>query len=167
MFLTLLFTGARVSEAIKLRRDQVAINNQAVYIYDAPVLKQRKEKPRIIQIPRTNEHKLLNDFIDYLLSCDTTYLLPAHQKMTGEVLSDSHTTRSTVYRKIREIDDSLFPHLLRGWCAGMFVEEYEFNVFDLQAWFSWVSTDTPAFYAMTREKELEKKMGITKAPKLE
>ena len=166
MFLTLLFTGCRVSEAIKLRRDQVAINDQAVYIFDAPVLKQRKDKPRIIQIPRTNEHKLLTDFVDILLSCNTVYLLPAHQKMTGEVLPLKHTTRSTVYRKIREIDNSLFPHKMRSWCAGMLVEEYALNVFDLQAWFSWVSVDTPAFYAQTKEKELAKKMGITDAPKL-
>jgi hypothetical protein len=70
-------------------------------------------------------------------------------------------------RGIRDIDDSLWPHLLRGWCAGQLVEEHGFNVFDLQTWFSWKSVDTPAFYARTKEKEIERKLGITEAPKLE
>jgi integrase len=164
--MVLFFSGARVSEAIKLRRDQVAINDQAIYIYNAPVLKQKKKNSRTIQIPCIEGCKLIEDFADYLLSCNTMYLLPAHQKFTGETIQDMHTTRSTVYRKISEIDQSLFPHLLRGWCAGMLVEDFDFNVFDLQSWFNWVSADTPAFYARTKEKELEKKLEITKAPKI-
>ena len=87
-------------------------------------------------------------------------------KLTGEIIPDMHTSRSTVYRKLQEIDKSLFPHLLRGWCAGMLVEQYGFNIFDLQGWFSWLSTDTPAFYARTRERKLETKLGIKEAPKL-
>jgi len=48
----------------------------------------------------------------------------------------------------------------------MLVEEYEFNVFDLQQWFNWKSADTPTWYARTRERDLEVKLGIRDAPKL-
>jgi hypothetical protein len=52
-----------------------------------------------------------------------------------------------------------------GILCEMLVEEYGFNAFDLQTWFNWKSVDTPAFYARTKEKELEAKLGIEKAPK--
>lgn len=165
-FLVLLFTGCRVSEAIKLRRDQVAMNEQAIYVYDAPVLKHKKRTLRTVQIPRDSDNVLVEAFAEYLLSCRTVYLLPRTLSFTGEAVPDEHTSRTTLYRRIREIDDSLFPHLLRGWCAGQLVEEHEFTTFDLMTWFSWKSADTPAFYARTKEKEIERKLGITEAPRL-
>jgi len=143
------------------------MNDEAIYVYNAPVHKHKKRSTRTAQIPRDPNNVLVEDFADYLLSCKSVYLLPAHQKFTGEIIPSEHTTRGTVYRKVREIDESLFPHLLRGWCAGMLVEEYGFNVFDLQTWFNWKSADTPTFYARTKEKELERKLGITEAPKLQ
>ena len=92
-------------------------------------------------------------------------MLPGRARFTGEIIAEQHTTRSTVYRKLQEIDKLLFTHLLRGWCAGMLVEEYGFNVFDLQGWFSWKSVVTPSFYARTRERGLKSKLGVQQAPK--
>ena len=162
---TLFLSGARVSEAILIKPEQVAWNDEAIYFYDLAVLKSRRTNTRISMIPRDPANPFIVSFISYVESCPTEYLLPAHAKLSGEVIQDKHTTRQTVYRKVREIDDSLFPHLLRGWCAGMLVEEYDLDVFDLQAWFKWVSTSSPSFYARTREEGLRKKLRISKAPK--
>jgi hypothetical protein len=105
--------------------------------------------------------------IEHLANSNTEYLLPARTRFTGEINRTHHTSRSTVYRKLQEVDKTLFPHLLRGWCAGMLVEVYGFDMFDLQGWFSWKSATTPSFYARTREKELKAKLGIEEAPKRE
>lgn len=140
------------------------MNPHAIYVFNAPVLKHKAETTRTIQITRHPDNRLIRDFADYIKACDTVYLIPGTQQFTGSVLSSEPTTRSTIYRKVREIDDNLFPHLLRGWCAGRLVEEYSFNVFDLQTWFEWASADTPAFYARTREKEIAAKLGILEEP---
>jgi hypothetical protein len=53
---------------------------------------------------------------------------------------------------------------MRGWCAGMLVEEHGLDVFDLMQWFDWNSTTTPSHYAKTRERALELKLGINDPP---
>lgn len=178
IFLSLFHSGCRVSEAIQLRRDMCAWNEQAIYIYGAPVLKlkEKRRKRRDIMIPNNSDNLLYPRFIEYLengIKLDTgkyvktDYLLPAYEKFTHELVPDRHTTRGTIYVKLREIDPSLYPHQLRAWCAGSLVEEHDLNVFDLQQWFNWRSADTPSWYARTREKDLEAKLGIWIPPKLE
>ena len=167
IFASLFLTGARVSEAITIWRDQVAYNEDSLYFYGLPVLKKGKDNPatRNAMLPRTDQNVLIPPFIKYLESCETKYLLPARSRFVGEVVKDKHTSRFTVYRKLQAIDESLFPHLLRAWCAGYLVEEHGFNAFDLQPWFNWTSVDTPSWYASTREKALEEKLGITSPAK--
>lgn len=167
IFLTLFHTGCRVSESIKLRRDMCAWNDDAIYVYGAQVLKHKKKATREVMIPNDPENPLYPRFLEYLERCKTVYLLPAYQKFTHSLVPDMHTTRSTVYTKLREVDPSLFPHLLRGWNAGYFVDRYGLSAFDLQQLFNWKSAETPAFYARTREKDLEKKLGIGEAPRLQ
>jgi integrase len=175
LFLVLFSTGARVSEAITLQRSQVAMNEGAVYVYGAPVLKQKKRVNREIMIPNIPENPLYPRLVEYLsrgVKMDgggyvkTTYLLPAYQKFTHELIPDMHTTRSTVYTKLREIAPELYPHQLRGWCAGYLAEVHDLNVYDLMTWFGWKTPSMAAHYARTREKDLEAKLGIEAAPKL-
>ena len=165
LFLVLFHSGARVSEAIQLQHNQCAWNSESFYFFDTQVLKQRNpDATRNAYLPRDPENPLIQHLVEYVADCDTKYLLPGREPFTGEIIPDKHTSRSTVYRKLQEIDRSLFPHLLRGWCAGMLVEQYGFDVFDLQGWFSWISSTTPSFYARTREQGLKAKLGIKEAP---
>jgi len=175
IFLTLFHTGCRVSEAIELRRDQVAYNESAVYVYAAPVLKHKKKANREIMIPYNPSNLLFPKFLEYLdRGLETeggghvkpTYLLPAYEKFTHGLVLDRHTTRSTVYVKLSQIDPDLYPHQLRGWCAGMLAEEHDLNAFDLMTWFNWKTADMASHYARTRERALEAKLGIAEAPKL-
>lgn len=155
-----------MSEAIQLRRDMCAMNQEAIYVYGAPVLKLKRRGRRDIMIPNNPNNPLYLKFREYLETCETVYLLPAYEKFTHDLIPDRHTTRGTVYVKLREIDPSLYPHQLRAWCAGHLAEVYDLNVFDLQQYFKWRSADTPSWYARTREKDLEAKLGIQTRPKL-
>jgi len=174
IFLTLFHTGARVSEAIELKRDMCAWNEEAIYIFGAKVLKLKSEELRDIKIPNNPDNPLYLKFREYLdrgVKLDTgeyvktVYLLPAYEKLTHNLIPDWHTTRGTVHRKLGEVDPSLYPHQLRAWCAGHLVDVYDLNAFDLQSYFEWKSADTPSWYARTREKELEAKLGIKTPPK--
>ena len=56
----------------------------------------------------------------------------------------------------------LFPHLLRGYRAGMFVTERDFSIQELMRWFDWKSADMAVHY--TRIRDMAESMGIENIP---
>ncbi len=160
-FVVFFETGCRVSEGLQLRPEQFKVNDYAIQVYNAPVLKRRKRETRNILI-KLEDNPLSYELLDYLDECNTTYLLPRRKQFSREVVSDQATSRSNVYRKVREIDPGLWVHGLRGLRASHLVAERGFNVFNLTKWFNWRSADMPVNY--TQSVDMAKALGIPDVP---
>jgi integrase len=141
-------TGCRVSEGLQLTPDQFRWNEYAIHVYTVPVLKRKERETRNILI-KIEDNPLANELIDFIESCNTRYLLPKRRQFTRELVKNEHTSRSNVYRKINEIDSSLWVHGLRGLRASHLVAERGFDVFNLTRWFNWVSSDMAIHYAQS------------------
>ena len=160
-FLVFFETGCRVSEGLQLRPEQFKVNDYAIQVYNAPVLKRRKRETRNILI-KLEDNPLSYELLDYLDECNTTYLLPRRKQFSREIVSDQATSRSNVYRKVREIDPGLWVHGLRGMRASHLVAERGFNVFNLTKWFNWRSADMAVHY--TQSVDMAKALGIPEVP---
>lgn len=154
-------TGCRVSEGLQLKPEQFKNNEYAIQVYNAPVLKRGKRETRNILI-KIEDNPLAYELLDFLDECTTKYLLPRRKKFSREIISDQATSRSNVYRKIREIDPSLWVHGLRGLRASHLVAERGFNVFNLTKWFNWRSADMAVHY--TQSVDMAKVLGIPEVP---
>ena len=75
-------------------------------------------------------------------------------------------SRTYVYKKILEIDPTIWPHWLRdqrSWHLSAPVEQggRGFDSYELKEWFKWKSMDMPAHYAGRRgEEDILRKLGI-------
>ena len=160
-FVVFFETGCRVSEGLQLRPEQFKVNDYAIQVYNAPVLKRRKRETRNILI-KLEDNPLSYELLEYLDECTTTYLLPRRKQFSREIIPDQATSRSNVYRKVREIDPSLWVHGLRGLRASHLVAERGFNVFNLTKWFNWRSADMAVHY--TQSIDMAKALGIPEVP---
>jgi len=180
-FVTIFEIGCRESEAILLRPTQFTWNDEAIYVRDVPVDKKKKRvktgrllpngRPEMIGVKKVHsrnvlvkleENPLADVLIDLVESCDTDYLLPARKRCSREIISDRHTSRGTVYNRITEIHEDLWPHGIRGYRASHLVHERDFTVRDLVKWFEWEGADMALHY--TRTKDMAKAMGIKDIP---
>ena len=174
-FLAIFFGGFRVSEAIQLQRRQIAIGEDAIVIYSAPVLKYKRRMMRDVLIPNDPENPLFDEYLNYLKhgfkkidgKWTPVYLIPKTQRFTSEVVPDKPASRKTVWRWMLEIDESLFPHLLRSWWAAYLVNRFDFRIPQLQKYFAWKNADVAAHYVKPRLRELAEKLGVRRIPTLE
>lgn len=155
-------TGCRVSGGLQLRPEQFKWNDYTINVYTAPVLKRGRRETRNILI-KLEDNPLSHELLDYIDACTTKYLLPRRKKFSREIIPDQATSRSNVYRKIKEIDPCLWVHGLRGLRAShLVVERGGFNVFNLTKWFNWRSADMAVHY--TQSVDMAKALGIPEIP---
>jgi len=171
-FVTLWETGSRIGEALTLTPRQIRWNNEAIFIDRMEVFKRRKKWVRDILIKRDLEDPLAERLIDFVKESKTDYLLPAHQKLSGEIVPSKHTSTYPVYTRINKIlDDSisgktLWPHLIRDQRAFFLKEIRGFDAYELQKWFAWARMEQVAHYVGNPDTEaIAKKLGIREVPK--
>ena len=164
-YATILFeTGCRVSEAIQLRPSMFKMNEEAIVIQNAPVLKKGRRATRDILIKLDEVDPLAYELVEYVEECKTDYMLPGLSRgFSRAVESWRHVCRSTVNKRIGELCPELWPHALRGYRASMLVYERGFSVQDLVSWFDWKGADTALHY--TRTRDMATAMGIKEVPR--
>lgn len=163
LYFTLLFeTGCRESEAIQLKLSMFKFNDECIVCKNAPVLKKKKRDTRDVIMKLDEANPLGYELVDLLEECKTDYLLPRRLQFSRALVRDRHTSAKTVYNRISEIHEDLWPHALRGYRASMLVRERDFRVQQLVSWFKWKSGDMAIHY--TRTKDLAHDMGISKLP---
>jgi len=170
-YVTLFETGGRCGEVLLLKPEQVIYNDEAIKINRMEVYKRRKRFTRDFLIKRDPEINPLADrFVELVEKCKTLFLLPAHKRFSREIEPNKHTSKSTVYNRISDIDESIWPHWIRdtrSWHlsaspkdGGLGLDPYE-----LRDWFKWESIEMAAHYAgKRREEEMAKAMGIKEIP---
>jgi len=130
-------------------------------------LGRRKEFYRDHYVPR--DIPLGEKFIDMiheLREDGIKYLLYKKQKFTREAIINEACTRGTVYNRIVELHEDLFPHSIRA-LHGRFIDDrYGDSVKDrdglLQEHFKWSTREMASHYRRTRV--LKKVMRIKKLP---
>ena len=160
-FVVFFETGCRVSEGLQLRPEQFKWNEHAIHVYNAPVLKRGHRETRNILI-KLDDNPLAYELLDLLEFCKTEFLLPRRKKFTRQIIPNQATSRSNVYRKVREIDPSLWVHGLRGFRASHLVAERGFDVFHLTRWFHWKSADMAIHYSQA--VDMARALGIPEIP---
>ena len=153
--------GFRASEALQIKPEQCRINDQAIVIYNAVVLKKKVKTMRNVPIRLDVHNPLGYEFKELIEDCRGKYLFPKHTGFERTYVPDEMSSRMTLYRRINEVGD-LFPHSLRAYRAMMLVSERDFTVQDLVEWFDWTTADMAVHY--TRTRDMAKKMGITELP---
>lgn len=163
-FLTLFNGGFRRAEAIKIRMDQIAFNEEAIVIYRAPILKKKKKKStRDIVIPLDDEvNPLARELLDILVDQTTEYLLPAKIPFLGADRQYGGMSSKTVYNRMDAI--GMFPHELRAYRAMQLVAERGWGPQELMTWFEWSNPTMAIHY--TRTRDMAARMGVPKLPTL-
>ena len=164
-YATILFeTGCRISEVVLLEKDMFTWNDGAVIGWHIPVKKKKgePEATREVMIKLDERNPLGYDLVEYLETCETKYLLPGLTPFSRAIRPGTHVSIKTAYNRITEMHPDLFPHILRGYRAGMLVNERNFDMRQLMAWFDWKSADMAAHY--TKIKDMAASMGITDIP---
>ncbi len=162
-FLTLFCGGFRRSEAIRIKMDQIAFDENTIVIYKAPILKKKKKSTRDIVIPIDDKiNPLARELLSIIEYQDTEYLLPAKVPFTGADRDYGNMSSKTVYNRMSAI--GMFPHELRAYRAMQFVAERGWNAQDLMAWFEWANPIMAIHY--TRTRDIAARMGVTELPKL-
>ena len=164
-YATILFeTGCRVTEAIQLKPSMFKMNEEAIVVKNAPVLKKRMRATRDILIKLDEMNPMAYELADYVEECTTDYMLPGLKRgFSREVEPWRHVCRATVNNRIGELCPELWPHALRGYRASMLVYERGFSVQDLVSWFDWKGADTALHY--TRTRDMATAMGIKEVPR--
>jgi integrase len=157
-FVTLFETGCRCSEAVLLKPNQFEVSDNGIIVYEAIVLKNKKQTSRDIVISKL-DNPLADTLEEMVKACKTKYLFPG-KTPAGSIREGEHITARTVYNRINEIDGVLFPHCLRAHRAYHLTYERNFKVNDLMAWFGWASANTPIHYTATRDMLF--RMGLDK-----
>ena len=164
-FVTLFVTASRVSEALLLKPSQVSVSKSGlgIRVDRMEVLKHRikghrKRVTRIIYINREVD-RLADRFLELCQDCKTEYLLTRREQFTGKPLLKGHTTRVNVYNKILEIDEKLWPHVLRDQkCYQLSAKKedggQEYDIYDLRAFIGWARIDQATTY-IGRRKEVD------------
>lgn len=165
-YATILFeTGCRIAEGVQLKRDMFTWNEEAIMGWDVPVLKKKEEENpvRRIMIKLDDHNPLGFEFVEYLeASKEGEYLLPGLKRFSREEEPWRHASIKTAYNRITELHPDFFPHILRGYRAGMLVNERGFSIRELMGWFDWKSTDMAVHY--TKIRDMAAAMGIKNVP---
>ena len=162
-YATILFeTGCRISEVVQLKPDMFTWNEDAVVCWTAPLLKKGEKATRRIYIKLDDRNPLGYALVEYLEACKTEYLMPGLKRFTRAIEPWRHVSVKTLYNRITELHPSFFPHILRGYRAGMLVTERNFSMRQLMAWFDWKSADMAAHY--TKIRDIPESMGIKNIP---
>ena len=167
-FVTLFVTGARVSECLRLRPEQISLtpSGLGIKVDRMEVLKRRKRYTRIFFINRAID-KLADRFYEMCQDCTTDYLLPKLYGGWGIRLPypHAHTSRKNVYVKIVELAKynndvkyEMWPHMLRDQkCYQLSAKKedggQEYNVYQLKNWVGWARIDMAAHYVGKMEEE--------------
>lgn len=162
-FLTVFQGGFRAAEAVQVRKDMVAYDENAIVIYRCPVLKKTNQMYRNVVIVRDYKNPMADPFIKVVENCEGEYLIPKRTRMLRELIPDEPSTTRTLYNRINEIEGG-FTHELRAYRAMMLVAERGFTVSQLMAWFEWEKAEMAIHY--TRTRDVGKMMGLDKLPTL-
>jgi len=164
IFVVLFETGGRVSEVLELQPAQFIWNEEAIKVERMTVLKYRKRMRRDFLIKRDEKNPLTDDLISFVQSCETEFLFPKGEWITGNIVSNHHTSRTRLYLKVREISDDLWCHWFRAQRASFNVFVRRMDAFQLADWFKWKSMDTPLHYINQTLAGMAENMGIKKIP---
>jgi len=164
VFLFLFETGGRVSEVIELRPEQFNWNEEAIRVGRMTVLKYRKRMRRDFLIKRDELNPLTEDLLSFVKDCETKFLFPKGERITGNIIPDKHTSRVRIYKKVREISDDLWCHWFRAQRASFNVFVRGMDAFQLADWFKWKSMDTPLHYINQTLAGMAENMGIKNIP---
>lgn len=159
IFVTIFETGTRKMEAVGLRPEQFKINENVIIGQNIQVLKYRKTTTRPVVIKRDDLNPLAEDFVDIIQNCSGKYLIPAYKRGPYRTPNpDFPTSGSSIFRRVTEIHEDLFPHIIRGYRASHLTYERGFEIRDIMAWFNWKNADSAAHY--TRTRDIARRMGI-------
>jgi len=140
LVLTLIKTGGRISEVLRVTRDMFVVNPFFVNVYGMTVLKRGKPWTRMFPIKR--DEPFTEEFISEIPD-------------SGAFFDFKY---DKAYKIIVKLDSEWFPHRFRGERASQLVMEYHFDTFRLMKFFQWKKAETPTGYAMMDQKELEDAM---------
>lgn len=169
-FVTFFETGGRKSEVLLLRPSQIYWNEDSIRIENMEVRKRRVRFTRNVLIRIDENNPLAEKFIDFVQDCDTKYLLPGRVPFHGSIDPDRHISASTVYNKVCEINENVWPHWIRDQRAYHLAAKKkdggrDLGPYDHRAWFEWARMDMPLYYVGKRtEKDIAKALGITTMP---
>lgn len=154
----LYLTGARVSEAILVKKNQLAAEERKgkkfLVIRGMLVLKRRKvkrdSKIRSVYINVEKELDFIKPIINWMDSdmCLGEYLFPSSK---GE-----HIKREYVWKIVNK--SGLFPHYLRHLRAIDLVRNYNFGGYELKRFFNWARMDTGENYVRLAHGDIMDKM---------
>ena len=159
LFMTLYATGARISEALALGVDSVAIDDTALRFY-IPTRKNPKHPVREILVIKKVEPWAYEMLRDYLESLRGEALFPGitpDKPMTpryAEKLTKKHwrdIVSPEIYRIIR-------PHLFRHTRLTHLVKFYHFGEYELMTYAGWSSTLPARYYVHLYGHDLYEKM---------
>jgi len=158
-FVTLFETGARISEARYLTPDQFVWNDDYIKVFNVDVLK-RRDSIRVRNIIIKREGDPLSDaLIKYVENCTTHYLFPGYgEQFSTEITNDSRpASRTHIWKRITEIDEHIFPHLLRSMRAFSLTAKKEFggrdfDAWTLRSWYQWSSMNSALSYVGNRDE---------------
>ncbi len=154
-------TGGRVSEVLKLKKDNFVVQDPYIVVKAMPVIKRyRKIEDYIDKDGRkrwkTENKKATRTFPIHLKEPLCPLLLEYVEKKETETLFD--IGRIQVYRIIRELDENIFPHWFRAQRASQLALEYGFDIHDLIDFFNWKNVQIAAHYSHMGWKGLANKM---------
>jgi len=171
-FTVLFELGCRRIEALTLRPWMFDWDDEMIRIENVPVLKRRRRYTRNVIIKRDDRNPLANVLISHVENArehDWTYLIPGYgYKFGRELNSSKHMSPVLLYKRIRAIDDDIWPHWLRdqrSWHLSAPIEDggRAFDSYLLKAWFEWATMEMPAHYAGRRqESDIAAAMGLTR-----
>jgi len=93
IFVFLFETGGRVSEVLELQPTQFNWNEEAIRVERMTVLKYRRRMRRDFLIKRDKLNPLTEDLLSFVKDCETKYLFPKGERITGRIIPDKHTSR--------------------------------------------------------------------------
>ena len=154
-------TGGRVSEVLKLKKDNFVVQEPYVVVKAMPVIKRYRKIEEYIDKDgrkrwKTENKKATRTFPIHLKEPLCPLLLEHIEKTEANMLFD--IGRFQVYRIIRDLDDNIFPHWFRAQRASQLALEYGFDIHDLIDFFNWKYIQTAAHYSHMGWKGLANKM---------
>lgn len=170
-FSTIFETGGRKGEIILLRPSQIFWDDESIRVENMEVFKRRRRFTRNVLIRIDENNPLAWNFLEFVEDCDTKYLLPGRVPFVGSIDPERHVSVATIYKKICEIDENIWPHWIRDQRAYHLAAKKEdggreLDPYDHRAWFEWARMDMPLYYVGRRaEKDIAKALGIKKIPK--
>ncbi len=154
-------TGGRVSEVLKLKKDNFIVQDPYIIVKAMPVMKRYKKIEEYIDKEgkkrwMTENKKATRTFPIHLKEPLCPFLLNYIEKNETKMLFN--ISRIQAYRIIRGLDAEIFPHWFRAQRASQLALEYGFDIHDLIDFFNWKNVQTAAHYSHMGWKGLANKM---------